>query len=92
MQAVRTHISEQAGRQALTLADKIKKEGWAEGRVEGLAKGRVEGLAKGRVEGLVEGRREKQKEIALRLIERGFGTQEVAEISLLTLSEIAALR
>ncbi|MDJ0838162.1 MAG: Rpn family recombination-promoting nuclease/putative transposase [Acidobacteriota bacterium] len=72
VQAVRTHISEQAGRQAMTLADKIKKEGRAEGRIEG--------------------RRENQKEIALRLIERGFSTQEVAEISLLTLSEIADLR
>ncbi|MDJ0841576.1 MAG: hypothetical protein QNK37_34025 [Acidobacteriota bacterium] len=76
MQAVRTHISDQAGRQALTLADKIKKEG----RVEGLAEGRV------------KCRREERKEMALRLIDRGFNAQEVAEISLLTLSEIADLR
>lgn len=70
-------------------------QGIAEGLEEGLAKGRAEGLEKGLAEGLAQGRAEGDKsaklEIARNLLARGFSKDETAELTRLSLQELASL-
>ena len=71
------------------------EKGLAEGRERGLAEGREKGLAEGRERGLAEGRelgnKEGKKNIAKRMIERGFPAVDVAEMTGLSEDEIRQL-
>jgi predicted transposase YdaD len=76
------------------LADAIA-EGEAKGRAEGEAKGRVEGEAKGRAEGEAKGRAEGewlgQQKIALKMLRKGLGVQEVSAIAEIHEEEVLRL-
>jgi predicted transposase/invertase (TIGR01784 family) len=63
------------------------EKGRAEGRAEGLAKGRAEGLAKGREEGLAEG----LAKVAINALQKGMSSEEVSELTGLSLNEIHKL-
>jgi predicted transposase YdaD len=76
------------------LADAIA-EGEAKGRAEGEAKGRAEGEAKGRAEGEAKGRAEgellgKQK-VALKVLRKGLGVEEVSAIAEIDAEEVLRL-
>ena len=58
-----------------------------EGRAVGLEEGRAEGRAEGRLEGRLEGR----VEIARRMLAAGMDVKQVADLAMLTLSEVEAL-
>ncbi|TAF80903.1 MAG: hypothetical protein EAZ50_07785 [Runella slithyformis] len=68
-------------------------EGFEEGRTEGLEEGRAEGLEEGRAEGLEEGRAEgaleKALETAKKMKEKGFSTDDIADITGLSRQEIS---
>lgn len=76
------------------LRDNIHTER-AEGRAEGLEEGRAEGLEEGRAEGLEEGRakgvEEARKQSAVRMKAKGFSAEDIADITGLSLEEIADL-
>lgn len=72
------------------LADAIA-EGEAKGRAEGEAKGRVEGEAKGRAEGRTEGELLGQQKIALKMLRKGLGVQEVAALLEIEAEEVLLL-
>ena len=63
-------------------------EGLAEGRAEGHAEGRVQGHAEGRAEGLAES----SKDIAAKMIKKGYGLKEISELTGLALDEIEKLQ
>ena len=82
----------------VALLDSIRtgrEEGHEEGREEGLVEGRKEGeaigLEKGRKEGLVEGRKEEKRSIARNLKSMGLSSQQISQVSGLTLEEIEQL-
>lgn len=64
-----------------------RAEGRAEGRVEGLEEGRAEGLEEGRAKGVEEAR----KQSAVRMKAKGFSAEDIADITGLSLEEIADL-
>lgn len=68
------------------LRDNIHTER-AEGRAEGLEEGRAEGLEEGRAEGVEEAR----KQSAVRMKAKGFSAEDIADITGLSLEEIADL-
>ena len=72
-----------------------RAEGLEEGRAEGLEEGRAEGLEEGRAEGLEEGRakgvEEARKQSAVRMKAKGFSAEDIADITGLSLEEIADL-
>lgn len=76
------------------LRDNIHTER-AEGRAEGRSEGRAEGLEEGRAEGLEEGRakgvEEARKQSAVRMKAKGFSAEDIADITGLSLEEIADL-
>lgn len=76
------------------LRDNIHTER-AEGRVEGRAEGLEEGRAEGRAEGLEEGRAEglevARRQSAARMKVKGFSAEDIADITGLSLEEIAEL-
>ena len=63
-------------------------EGLAEGRAEGHAEGRVQGHAEGRAEGLAES----SKDIAAKMIKKGYDLKEISELTGLALDEIEKLQ
>lgn len=65
--------------------------GRSKGREEGLQEGLIEGRAKGLKEGLKEGERKGKMSIAKRLKDKGIPPEEIAEITGLSISEIAHL-
>jgi hypothetical protein len=74
---------------------KGRAEGEAKGRAEGEAKGRAEGEAKGRAEGEAKGRAEgellgKQK-VALKILRKGLGVEEVSAIAEINTEEVLRL-
>ena len=68
------------------LRDNIHTER-AEGRAEGLEEGRAEGLEEGRAKGVEEAR----KQSAVRMKAKGFSSEDIADITGLSLEEIADL-
>ena len=68
------------------LRDNIHTER-AEGRAEGLEEGRAEGLEEGRAKGVEEAR----KQSAVRMKAKGFSAEDIADITGLSLEEIADL-
>ena len=68
------------------LRDNIHTER-AEGRAEGLEEGRAEGLEEGRAKGVEEAR----KQSAVRMKAKGFSAEDIADITGLSLKEIADL-
>lgn len=72
--------------QKMYISDALKK-GQSEGLTEGRLKGRAEGLA----EGLAEGRRNTIRESILRMREKGFPENEIAEVLGLSQNELASL-
>ncbi len=75
--------------------DTIREESFAEGRAEGLAegeaKGREEGDAKGREEGRYDPRTEANRETARKMLARGMGIEDIADMTGLTPDEIKEL-
>lgn len=71
------------------------QEGLAKGLEEGLSKGLEEGLSKGLEEGLSkglkEGEKKKQLEIARKMKAKGFSTEDIIDLTLLTAEEINSL-
>jgi predicted transposase/invertase (TIGR01784 family) len=68
-----------------------EEKGRAEGRIEGRAEGRTEGRAEGRIEGRAEGRADEKTDTARRMKAKGFATEDIAEITSLTIEEIERL-
>jgi hypothetical protein len=68
------------------LADAIA-EGEAKGRAEGEAKGRAEGEAKGRAEGEMLG----QQKVALKMLRKGLGVQDVSALAEIDEDEVLRL-
>lgn len=64
-----------------------RAEGRAEGSAEGLEEGRAEGLEEGRAKGVEEAR----KQSAVRMKAKGFSAEDIADITGLSLEEIADL-
>ena len=64
-----------------------RAEGRAVGRAEGLEEGRAEGLEEGRAKGVEEAR----KQSAVRMKAKGFSAEDIADITGLSLEEIADL-
>ena len=64
-----------------------RAEGLEEGRAEGLEEGRAEGLEEGRAKGVEEAR----KQSAVRMKAKGFSAEDIADITGLSLEEIADL-
>ena len=64
-----------------------RAEGRAESRAEGLEEGRAEGLEEGRAKGVEEAR----KQSAVRMKAKGFSAEDIADITGLSLEEIADL-
>lgn len=64
-----------------------RAESRAEGRAEGLEEGRAEGLEEGRAKGVEEAR----KQSAVRMKAKGFSAEDIADITGLSLEEIADL-
>lgn len=62
-----------------------------EGREEGLAEGREQGLVEGREEGIELGVSKANAEMARRMREKGFPTQDISELTGLTVEQIDAL-
>ena len=69
-----------------------RAEGIAEGRAEGLAQGHAEGLAQGHAEGRVQGLAEGSKDIAAKMIKKGYDLKEISELTGLALDEIEKLQ
>lgn len=67
--------------------DSAKLEGKIEGRMEGRMEGREEGRAEGREEGIKEG----VVRNARRMKEKGLSTEDIMEITGLTLEEVHQL-
>lgn len=74
-----------------TIRESAKREGRAEGMAEGIAEGMVAGRAKGRMEGMAEGRNEEKQEIAWRMKATGMDRAMIADLTGLSLEEIATL-
>ena len=72
------------------LRDNIHTER-AEGRAEGLEEGRAEGRAEGLEEGRAKGVEEARKQSAVRMKAKGFPVEDIADITGLSLEEIADL-
>ena len=72
-----------------------EQQGHADGLAQGIAEGLEKGLAEGRAKGLLQGRAEGDKsaklEIARNLLARGFSKDETAELTGLSLQELASL-
>ena len=68
--------------------EEVREIGLAEGRAQGLAEGRAEGLAEGRAEGLAES----SKDIAAKMIKKGYDLKEISELTGLALDEIEKLQ
>ena len=66
----------------------ILEEEKEEVREIGLAEGRAQGLAEGRAEGLAES----SKDIAAKMIKKGYDLKEIAELTGLALDEIEKLQ
>ena len=66
----------------------ILEEEKEEVREIGLAEGRAQGLAEGRAEGLAEG----SKDIAAKMIKKGYDLKEISELTGLALDEIEKLQ
>ena len=66
----------------------ILEEEKEEVREIGLAEGRAQGLAEGRVQGLAEG----SKDIAAKMIKKGYDLKEISELTGLALDEIEKLQ
>ena len=66
------------------------------GKAEGIEKGRVEGMEKGITvgmeKGITVGKEEREKEIALGMLEKGFRAEEIAELTGLPEDEILKLK
>ena len=75
--------------------EEAKARGWAEGLKEGKAKGyeegRIKGETEGRSKGEKEGKKEEKRNIAQRLLNKGFSEKEVSEITELSIEEIKKL-
>jgi conserved hypothetical protein (putative transposase or invertase) len=69
----------------------IKAEARQAGLAEGRAEGRVQGRVEGRIEGQAEGKNEATRAFAVKLKARGYAVSEIAELTGLAESEIAAL-
>lgn len=67
-------------------------EGRAQGLAEGLAQGHAEGHAEGRAQGLAEGHAEGSKDIAAKMIKKGYDLKEISELTGLALDEIEKLQ
>ena len=67
------------------------KEGRAEGRKEGIIVGREKGRAEGREEGRAEGKTEERLANARKMKQKGYPSEDIAEITGLTEEEIAEL-
>ena len=70
----------------------ILEEEKEEVREIGLAEGRAQGLAEGRAEGRAEGLAEGSKDIAAKMIKKGYDLKEIAELTGLALDEIEKLQ
>ncbi|MDO4719421.1 MAG: Rpn family recombination-promoting nuclease/putative transposase, partial [Peptostreptococcaceae bacterium] len=62
-------ISQERGKQLMTIAAKLLQEGWEKGKIEGKREGRLEGRLEGKREGRLEGKREGKLEEALLIAE-----------------------
>ena len=69
-----------------------KAEGKAEGLAEGEIKGKAEGLAEGEIKGKAEGKKEQAVEIAKACLKQKMDTENIAQITRLTIQEIEALK
>lgn len=69
-----------------------REEGRAEGLAEGREEGRAEGLAEGREEGRAEGQMREKLDNALKMKNKGFTTEDIAEITGLSKEEIEKLK
>ena len=65
-----------------------KGEGWNSGKAEGKA----EGLAEGEIKGKAEGKKEQAVEIAKACLKQKMETENIAQITRLTIQEIEALK
>jgi len=78
------------GKQGILIEDQIQQVqyGKQEGREEGLTEGREEG----REEGLTEGRKERNMEIAKNLLAKGIGSDLIAEVTELSITDIEKIK
>ena len=70
----------------------ILEEEKEEVREIGLAEGRAQGLAEGRAEGRAQGLAEGSKDIAAKMIKKGYDLKEISELTGLALDEIEKLQ
>ena len=70
----------------------ILEEEKEEVREIGLAEGRAQGLAEGRAEGRAQGLAEGSKDIAAKMIKKGYDLKEISELTGLELDEIEKLQ
>jgi predicted transposase/invertase (TIGR01784 family) len=78
--------SEMAGR-AMSLAERLELKGLKRGREEGKAQGREQGRQEGRQQGALDAKRE----MARKLIEKGYDMDAVTEITELPAEEVREL-
>lgn len=71
--------------------DSAKLEGLQEGREKGLQEGREKGLEEGREEGREEGEKIKQLEIARKMKLKGFSTEDIIDVTGLSVENIEKL-
>ena len=64
----------------------------AKGTEEGLKQGKEEGLKQGKEEGIEHGKKQKQKEIAKRMLSKGINIEEIIELTELSKEEIEKLK
>ena len=70
----------------------ILEEEKEEVREIGLAEGRAQGLAQGLAQGRAEGLAESSKDIAAKMIKKGYDLKEISELTGLALDEIEKLQ
>ena len=68
-----------------------EKQSLLQGRAEGIALGEKKGRAEGRAEGIAKGSHSKAVETAIKMKEKKFSTDTIAEITGLSASEIESL-
>ena len=72
--------------------EQLKREGLKEeGRVQGMKEGRVQGMKEGRVQGMQAGKVERDREIALSMLQKGYEISEISEVTGLSVAEIEQL-
>ncbi len=83
-------------RDAESVFNSALRSGQAKGLAEGMAKGMAEGMAKGMSEGMTkgmaEGERKKALETARKMLSKGFGREDICDITGLSIEEIAKLK